>query len=1494
MNLKKQKDKKRYFKSIFKVVGYCLLTLFLFAYLFVALLNTSIVQSLLAVKLSDYFSKEWKTEVEIGAISINIFDGVEIKDVYLESQKGDTILFSESISVKLFSIPTLNGIRISNISIEKTTLNVETSKKGLNFQFILDYFKSDKPKEKTSKKPFVVEIDRIKLRNIDFRLKLKDNLNTYAPNLVAINNMHFSAVDADFQNIEVINDSVSVTIKKFSAKETSGFEVKYISGEFIISSKGMIAKNANIRTLNSDLYFDAKTETSTWKTYSNFIDSAYCEAEIKKGSEIGMKDATYWAQTINGFEQKAFINAKVKGTVDSLYCENLEVKTSKHTLVKASGSIVGLQDPENTVYDITCHTLQTSYLDYKSMKLGELLENLPIPQMVSKLGKIDMKANFLGLISNFNAIAQINTELGDINLIGSSISSGKDITYSVDALSDEFDIGTLLNQPYIGTTQFGVKAEASGTNLDNLKANLTANLTKVNLKGNNYDSIFVEGQMENKQISAICYVEDYKAKLLANVDFSLNDQQSLYLDAEFENINPYQLNLFKLADSTTTISGNLIADIDNLDMKSLNGNLSIQDLVFEMDGGKDFNIKRFNAQMSSTNTTNSLAIYSEILDLSMVGKYDFEGLGKDISWLMKKYIPDFNFLTNNSKDIIADSIDENYQIKSHFNFFSTIKNAQPIFELFAPNISLSNNTIIEGAINNKDILNLNVRANKIGAGKIVINKINLTSRVRGNELYTNLGSESFMLTDSLYIRNIILDVISNSKKIDFDLNFADNKTSNNTKGHLNFKSIFTNNSLQGSFENSQIEILGNEILINNNNIIGYNGEQLAILNFSLNKMRESITINGIASDRNEDEIEVDFNNVDVSAFNPILKKAGIEIGGRINRNISFKSLLKKPSLTSNLTIDSLSFNKNYLGIAQLNVSNTLINDQFLVNINLLYKGKDELQNTPLTIKGFIYPERKNNNLDLSLSLKNFNLKVIEQFLNSFSSEAEGFISGDDIKIKGKFQNPDIMGTLICDKGAIKIDLINTKYYFSDTLILKNNKFILKNFKLTDIQNNKLIIDGTITHDKFENFYLNLIAKADKIKILSTKASSDQLYYGEAYASATASIMGDLSTLKINVDAKTEKGTSVYIPISSKTSATNSSFIQFVDFAKQKEDTVKHEIKNKKNKMDVTVNVNLRVTPDAFISMPMSFTQIGGDLKAKGEGELKMEINNNDKFNMYGLVNIESGTFGLSIMNVIEKTFILEKGGTIQFNGKPTDANLNVNAVYKTKASLSPILGQQYSKQVDVQSVINLSGKLMNPEPKFDIRLPNTDQQTVDELFMHIDRNDEKQMLEQTVSLLVSRQFYSSNSSVESNIGGPDISSSAFELAFGQITGMLTNMITFVDVGVNYTPGTEVVTDQFDVNVSKNIGRWEIEFNSVFGGKTQEQAQAASSFIGDINVEYKITDNFRLKAFNKSNADDFTKYNITPYTQGVGITYKKEYEHFSDIFKSRKQRNKVLK
>ena len=73
--------------------------------------------------------------------------------------------------------------------------------------------------------------------------------------------------------------------------------------------------------------------------------------------------------------------------------------------------------------------------------------------------------------------------------------------------------------------------------------------------------------------------------------------------------------------------------------------------------------------------------------------------------------------------------------------------------------------------------------------------------------------------------------------------------------------------------------------------------------------------------------------------------------------------------------------------------------------------------------------------------------------------------------------------------------------------------------------------------------------------------------------------------------------------------------------------------------------------------------------------------------------------------------------------------------------------------------------MTNPQPKFDIRLPNTDANTVERLFMNIDRNDERAMLEQTASLLFVHQFYSSEGSAETSVLESGLSS-AFEAAFG--------------------------------------------------------------------------------------------------------------------------------
>lgn len=476
--------------------------------------------------------------------------------------------------------------------------------------------------------------------------------------------------------------------------------------------------------------------------------------------------------------------------------------------------------------------------------------------------------------------------------------------------------------------------------------------------------------------------------------------------------------------------------------------------------------------------------------------------------------------------------------------------------------------------------------------------------------------------------------------------------------------------------------------------------------------------------------------------------------------------------------------------------------------------------------------------------------------------------------------------LKAENAHLKVDMLNTVYYFSDSIIMNNNVFTFKDFVMNDAQNNKIRIDGSVSHENFSDFDIKLKAVADKLKILDTEANSEQIYYGTAYASAIVNLYGNLDYLNIEVGARTEKGTVLTVPVSSKTSASENSFITFVPpyFAG---DSVQVFKKRNETSMGYNITVDLNVNSNAQLFIPMDFAQLKGDLSAAGNGDLRIEINSDGLFSMLGTVTVDNGAFKMSVMDMVTKSFDIEKGGTLTWSGNPAEGMLDLQAVYKTKASLAPILGQEYSKAVDVHSIIHLTGEMMNPQPKFDIRLPNTDAGTVERLFMNIDRNDEKAMLEQTVSLLFVHQFYSSGGNYESSVVETGISS-AFEAAFGQISGMLTDLIRVVDVDMNYSRGIDGNSDQVDLNVSKEYGRIVINVNSSFDTRNNVSANETNAIIGDAYVEYKMTENFRVRVFNRSNANDFTKYNIAPFTQGIGLFYGRQYDSFSDIFVRKKK------
>lgn len=1465
-----------------KALLYVLCGVLLFVYMLVAVLNTTLFQSFLAAVASDYFSKEWKTKVSIGALEIRPWITVSLKDVYLEDPEGNLVADADYISATLASLELPARVVVSNVYL-KDVKYVFAQKNGkINLAFIIDYFKSDKPKEpKKDKKPFELAVDKVKLENIDFSLDLNDNPAPIPEFGVAVNHINFSHIDAVIRDVSVISDSIMATFVRFSATERSGQRIKDIGGKFTVSPKGIFCRDMRLKTDNSDIKLHAAIRTSSWNTYSHFIDSAYCNLYISEGSLVSVKDATYWAPMLKGFDQSFSLSTHIEGTVADAKCEYLSL-AANDTKVSLSGSVSGLPDIDNTVFDIALQDLQTTAEGFNSLQFGEMLSSVRLPEMLYSLGTIDMQADFVGLINNFYAKGDITTDIGSLALEAASekAENGK-TSYQCKVESQSFNLGKLLKEPMLGTTSIDLEAKAIPAGLSELFADVQARLDNLHFNGNNYNSVFLDAQMDKGEIDAQCDILDDAIVLNLNCKGEMSDNQWARVRAEITDANLKKINFFSLSDTTALLSTSLFAKVENFDLKNMKAFVDLQSTQIKTQN-ENFEFEYLNINFNNDSTANSLVLMSDFADVLLKGKYEIEVLAQEIGAIVNRYKPDLELLsasgaTNPKRDTINRSID----ITSVADFSLKVKDISKICRMLGMDMDLSGGLGLKGKINPQDIFFSELYAGTFSLGEMIFDSISASATTTPEGFTLFAGLKSMKLTDSLTIYNpkVNIDLDGNDLRL---LSTFGNQTQNSIGGRLDVHSYFTNTGLQVSFDDSYLLLAENKIKFNDNHLINYRSDGLSFMNFAIVKDNESIVINGDVSDRAEDKLTIAFHNLDISDFNPILSNFGLDMHGRINDKVVLRSLLKDLTLTSNLSIDDLIINDVRLGKAKIGLSNMLSKDEFSADIKMSYTDSKNKQIVPLSIKGRIKPDDKQENLDLIVSMQDFDLKLAQTYLSSLSSYIGGRLSTDRLAIKGKFSQPHIKGNLKFQDAAIKIDMLNTTYSFDDVVYMDDNVFSLKNFVLQDAQKNKITIDGTVSHDNFSSFDLNLKAKADKLKMLDTEESIDAMYYGTVYASADVNLYGNLDFLNIEVAAKTERGTSLTVPLSSKMSANENSYIQFATTELCKEVVQKVAEPLEQSSMGFNIIVELNVNPNAQFFIPMDFNQLKGELSAAGNGDLKIEVGSEKDLSMLGTVNIDNGFFKISVLDMITKAFEIEKGGTLSWSGAPADGVIDLQAVYKTKASLAPILGQEYSKAVDVHSVIKLSGNMTNPQPKFDIRLPNTDANTVERLFMNIDRNDERAMLEQTASLLFVHQFYSSEGSAETSVLESGLSS-AFEAAFGQISGMLTDLIKVVDVDMNYSRGSDGSSDRVDLNLSKDYGRVVVNANAGFSGRNDANSNQSDAIIGDAYVEYKMTENFRMRVFNRSNANDFTKYNIAPYTQGVGLFYHRQYDKFKDIF-----------
>jgi hypothetical protein len=131
--------------------------------------------------------------------------------------------------------------------------------------------------------------------------------------------------------------------------------------------------------------------------------------------------------------------------------------------------------------------------------------------------------------------------------------------------------------------------------------------------------------------------------------------------------------------------------------------------------------------------------------------------------------------------------------------------------------------------------------------------------------------------------------------------------------------------------------------------------------------------------------------------------------------------------------------------------------------------------------------------------------------------------------------------------------------------------------------------------------------------------------------------------------------------------------------------------------------------------------------------------------------------------------------------------------------------------------------------------------------------------------------------------------------------MLSKISDDFDIGINYKPGDDATEEEFEVALSTQLFDERLIIDGHFGMtyKNENNTRSATDIVGDVDVGYKLTEDGRwiLKAFNHSNVNSwYNNYdNVAPYTQGVGIAYRKEFTNIAELFRrSRAKKQKKNK
>ncbi len=1448
------------------------------------LLRTAPVQTYLAHRTAIFLSKELNTEVVIGSFRLNWFLEAIITDVKILDKHNHVLLQTQKIRAGIGSINFRHHkLRLNAIALGQADVNLVYYKadSSLNLQFILDYFSSSTV-DTTYAAPWLLQIDNIKINESHFAFR--DERYMSPGKGIDFSDMDISKLNLEIKDIVLKGDSIIGDIKQFTFKEKSGLRLDDFRTRAILCPRGLNAENLQITTDKSRLSMDLQFNYDSWDAYNYFIDSVKITALIKP-SQLDMRDIVYFGPDVDGMEEIFDFSGNVKGTISTFTAKDFQLAFGNHTSFKGNINLIGLPDIEETFVNLKIDQFHTNVSDIQSFTIpySSGSNTIAFPEEMTRLGNININGRFTGFYNDFVSKATFVTDAGqittDILLTNNKVAHSYE--YDGKILVESFDAGKLFDLKQIGTLSLYATIKGKNFTLDKADLTFKGEINNLQYEGNTIGLINIDGEFKNKRFTGGVYIDDKLLRLdfIGSADFS-EKLPAFDFQADIAHADLARLNLIS-SDSIALLSTSTDFRFQGNTIDNLIGTLRFSNSDLRL--GKK-TLKMNNLSLVTTSLGNGgkrMQINSDFVNAVFTGQYTFDDMSDYLKMVFTEFLPSL---------AMGETLTERLH-RGSFDYTIQLHHTDSLTGMFAPWLKIDANTVISGAFDPAvGLVNVNGRSPMISLNGLVlhdwsiagssVNK-SLIVQMDCNEINTSLESKIDNTMKS--IERFKFRATASDDSVRFGITWDDIAIPDHNTGAISGALSFKQNP-RLALRIDKAVIMINDTVWESipDNLIIFDTSYLEARNFGFSNKDRYIILNGVVSTDPLSQMVLDVKDFNISQADALTQQLGFDMDGIVNGKVNLSELYSIPRISADVTISKFGFNHESLGDAAIKSYWDTQKNFLSIDMRVVYVGNAGTH-YPIKVLGNIYPDREHDNFDLKIDVDNLKVRTIEPFLVGVFSRMRGYASGA-VTLTGDFSDPVLKGKVNLMRTELLVDYLRTSYSFTGDYNFDKDKMWFKDIELTDSTFGKGMVSGTISHKAFSDWSLDIALKANNLSALNTPYNHDEVYYGRAKVSGTMTLKGPVDDLLLTANVRSERGTGVVIPISFSRSISQNDFIHYRQHGDADQ---KNKVLTSYEPSVLSLQLGFDVTNNADIGIVLPYQM--GTIDVRGDGLINMGIDTRGEYSMYGNYIMDNGNFMFNFENILKKNFQIQKGGSITFNGSPYEADISLHAVYKVKTSLSglPELPEIYrGSRVNVDCIISLSNNLYNPDIRFSIALPDATDEMKRQIFSIIDTSNALEMNQQMISLLVLNTF--SSSSGISNAGA-SLGISSYDILSAQLSRMLSQISKDFDIGVNYRPGDQLTPQELELALSTQLFDNRVTIDGAVGMNSYNDASQTTQVIGDVLVEVKITEDgrFRIKAFNRTNTT-LDIFGYSPYTQGVGILYRKEFNKFGEIFRKRKK------